>query len=128
LSDGSPLREPLTEIRNAAERAVAMTQQLMAFSRKQAVQTEVLNLNSVIAQCETLVRRLIGKDIRSVFIPASGLGSVKADRGQLGQIVMNLAANARDAMPHGGTLAVETANVELAEADGLVSPEAKPGS
>jgi two-component system cell cycle sensor histidine kinase/response regulator CckA len=99
LSSGDPLMEPLTEIRKAAERAVAVTQQLMAFSRKQALQTEVLNLNSVIAECEKLVRPLIGEDIRLVFIPGSDLGPVKADSGQLGQIIMNLAVNARDAMP-----------------------------
>jgi PAS domain S-box-containing protein len=128
LSNRDPLMEPLTEIRKAAERAVAMTQQLMAFSRKQGVETELLNLNSVIAECEKLVRRLIGEDIRLVFIPGSELGTVKADRGQLGQILMNLAVNSRDAMPHGGTLTIETANVELDEADSSANPEAKPGS
>ena len=128
LRSGDPLIEPLTAIRKAAERAVAMTQQLMAFSRKRVLQTEVLNLNSVIAECEKLVRPMIGEDIHLVFIPGSGLGLVKADRGQLGQIIMNLAVNSRDAMPHGGTLTIETASVELDEADARLNPEAKPGS
>ena len=128
LRSGDPLIEPLTEIRKAAERAVAMTQQLMAFSRKRMLQSEVLNLNSVIVECEKLVRPMIGEDIHLVFIPGSGLGLVKADRGQLGQIIMNLVVNSRDAMPHGGTLTIETAGVELDEADARANPEAKPGS
>ena len=102
-----------------------MTQQLMAFSRKRVLQTEVLNLNSVIAECEKLVRPMIGEDIHLVFIPGSGLGLVKADRGQLGQIIMNLVVNSRDAMPHGGTLTIETANVELDEADARAEPGGK---
>jgi PAS domain S-box-containing protein len=128
LSQGDPLMEPLNEIRKAAERAVAMTQQLMAFSRKRAVETELLNLSSVIAECEKLVRRLIGEDIRLVFISGSELGSVNGDRGQLSQVMMNLAVNSRDAMPHGGTLTIETANVEVDEADSSVNPGARPGS
>jgi PAS domain S-box-containing protein len=126
LSSEDPLVEPLTEIRKAAERAVAMTQQLMTFSRKQALQTEVLNLNSVLAECEKLVRPLIGEDIRLMFIPGPELGLVRADSGQLGQVVMNLVVNSRDAMPHGGTLTIETASVEVDEPDARTNPDAKP--
>jgi len=100
----------------------------MAFSRKQTLKTEVLNLNSVIAECEKLVRPLIGEDIHLVFTPGSGLGLVKADRGQLGQIIMNLVVNSRDAMPHGGTLTIETTAIELYDADACANQEAKPGS
>jgi CheY-like chemotaxis protein len=127
LTSGDPLIQPLTEIREAADRAVAMTQQLMAFSRRRVLQTEVLNLNSVSAECEKLVRPMIGEDIHFVFMPGAGLGLVKADRGQLGQIIMNLVLNSRDAMPHGGTLTIETANVELDEVNARTVPEAKPG-
>ncbi len=83
----------------------------MAFSRKRALQAEVLDLNLVIADCETLMRPLVGEDIHLVFHPGSAMSLVKADRGQLDQILMNLVVNSRDAMPHGGTLTIETADI-----------------
>src|SRR6185436_5348702 len=104
-----------------------MTRQLMAFSRKQVLQTEVLNLQLVIAECEKLVRPMIGEDINLVCLSGAGVGLVKADRGQLGQIILNLMVNARDAMPHGGTLTIETVNIELDEVGARVDPDATPG-
>jgi signal transduction histidine kinase len=91
------------------------------------LQSEVLSLNSVIVECEKLVRPMIGEDVHLVFVPGSGFDLVKADRGQLGQIIMNLVVNARDAMPHGGTLTIETADVELDEVDARENPEGRPG-
>ncbi len=128
LRSGDPLIEPLTEIRKAADRAVAMTQQLMAFSRKRVLQPEVLNLNSVIGEYEKLVGPMLGEDIHLLFTPGSGLGLVKVDRGELGQVIMNLVVNSRDAMPHGGTLTIETGGAEVDEADARGNPEATPGS
>lgn len=128
LKSDDPLIQPLTEIRKAAERAVGVTQQLMAFSRKRVLQTEVVNLNAVIAECEKLMRPMIVEDIHLLFIPGGGLGLVRADRGQLGQVIMNLVLNSRDAMPHGGTLTIETANVDLDEGNARKDPETKSGS
>jgi two-component system, cell cycle sensor histidine kinase and response regulator CckA len=128
LKSGDPAVEPVTGIRDAAERATELGQQLMAFSSKQPLQNEILNLNSVIANTEKLLRRLIEENVTIEFKPGSGLGPVKADRGQIGQIIMNLAINSRDAMPEGGTFTIETAAVELDESSALLSPDAKPGS
>ncbi len=128
LRSGDPVTGVVTAMQQAARRAVALTRQLMAFSHQQVLETEVLNLNSVVAECEKMLRRLIGEDIDLVFIPGSGLGMVKADPGQLDQIIMNLAVNSRDAMPQGGKLTIETANVELDEGDASLNAEAKPGS
>jgi PAS domain S-box-containing protein len=110
-----PLREDLIEIKRAGERAIALTRQLLAFSRKQVLQLKVLDLNSVVTDIEKLLRRLIAEDIELRVIPGSELGSIKADPGQIEQILMNLAVNARDAMPDGGTLTIETQGVYLDE-------------
>jgi len=128
LRSGDDVTEPVRAMQDAAQRAVALTQQLMAFSHVHVSETEVLNLNSVVAECETMLRRLIGEDINLVFIPGSGLGLVKADSAQLGQIIVNLVVNSRDAMPQGGKLIIETSSVELEEADARLNPDAKPGS
>jgi len=128
LRSGDPVTESVRTMQEAAQKAVALIQQLMVFSHEQVLQTEVLNLNSVVAECEEMLRRLIGEDIDLLFIPGSGLGRVKADPVQLGRIIMNLVLNSRDAMPQGGKLTIETASVELDEADARVNPEAKPGS
>jgi two-component system cell cycle sensor histidine kinase/response regulator CckA len=110
-----PLRRHVTEISKASDRAAVLTRQLLAFSRKQVLQPKVLDLNSIVGEMEKLLRRLIGEDVkfRAVFSPE--IGSVKADPGQIEQVIMNLAVNSRDAMPNGGTLTIETGNVVLDE-------------
>jgi nitrogen-specific signal transduction histidine kinase/ActR/RegA family two-component response regulator len=109
------LAEHLSQIRDGAERAVALTRQLLAFSRKQTLQPEVLDLNALVSDIEKMLRRLIGEDIDFVTKLEEGLGRVNVDRGQVEQVIMNLAVNARDAMPQGGKLTVETADVQLDE-------------
>ena len=113
LTSNDPLRSNLEEIKKAGDRAVSLTRQLLAFSRKQMLQPKVLDLNLLVSDLERMLRRLIGENIelRSILDPA--LGNVKADPGQIEQIVMNLVVNARDAMPHGGKLTIETANIFL---------------
>jgi PAS domain S-box-containing protein len=115
-----PLRlqmNALREIDRAAGRAGALTRQLLAFSRRQVLRPEVLDLNQVIAGLTPLVRRLIGEDVTVVVTPTPDLGKVRADLGQIEQVLMNLLVNARDAMPSGGTVQVCTANLEIDEAD-----------
>jgi len=106
------LRHAFADIRSAADRAASLTGQLLAFSRREMTRPAVLNLNDVIADIERLLARLIGEDIKSQFHPGQ-IGSICADLGQVQQIVMNLAVNARDAMPKGGELLIETENVHL---------------
>jgi PAS domain S-box-containing protein len=115
----------LDEICKASDRAASLTQQLLAFSRKQALQPEVLSLNAVVADMGKMLQRLIGEDIRLGTKLNPSLSLTKVDRGQIGQVVMNLAVNARDAMPQGGTLTIETDNVEWQEAGDRA--EARPG-
>jgi PAS domain S-box-containing protein len=112
----APIRKNIEQIRKTAERAAALTRQLLAFSRKQILAPKVLSLNTVVPDLTAMLQRLIGEDIDLVFRPDTGLGRVKADPGQLEQVIMNLVVNARDAMPEGGRITVETANVELSEA------------
>jgi PAS domain S-box-containing protein len=107
--------EALEEIRKAGERAAGLTQQLLAFSRRQVIQPAVININSTVRETETLLRRLIGEDVELVTRLAADLDLVCADPGQIQQIVMNLAVNSRDAMPNGGSLYIETSNVTLDE-------------
>ncbi len=107
------LRGPAQEIGKAAERATALTRQLLAFSRKQMLAPKVVDLNGVVTENLKMLTRLIGEDIDLVMVPGADIGAVKADPGQIEQVVMNLAVNARDAMPHGGKLTIETANVKL---------------
>ena len=110
---GSSESTIVAEIRAAGERAASLTQQLLAFSRKQLVQPTVLNLNQIVSEVQKMLARLIGEDVELVIRAAPELGNVKADAGHLQQILMNLAVNARDAMPRGGRLIIETCNVEL---------------
>jgi len=109
------LREPAQEIANASQRATALTRQLLAFSRKQMLAPKVIDLNIVVTESLRMLERVIGEDIDVVMVPGTELGSVKADPGQVEQVIMNLAVNARDAMPHGGKLTIETANISLNE-------------
>jgi PAS domain S-box-containing protein len=110
LDHRHPRRRQVEEIRKAGERAAALTQQLLAFSRRQVLQPKILDLNLVVAGMEDLLRRLIGEDVELVTALDPGLGSVEADPGQIEQVIVNLAVNARDAMPQGGCLRIQTAN------------------
>jgi PAS domain S-box-containing protein len=109
------LRGPAQEIANATQRATALTRQLLAFSRKQMLAPKVLDLNEVVAENLKMLTRMIGEDIDLVMVPSPVLGAVRADPGQIDQVIMNLTVNARDAMPQGGKLTIETANVTLDE-------------
>jgi two-component system cell cycle sensor histidine kinase/response regulator CckA len=111
IGESSPSRADVQEIKRAAERAALLTKQLLAFSRQQVLRPQVLDLNLVIGDLEQMLRRLLREDITIVLSLEPALGSVAADPGQVEQIIMNLAVNARDAMPNGGRLAIETANV-----------------
>jgi CheY-like chemotaxis protein len=122
------MRADIQEIRTAALRAADLTRQLLAFSRQQVLETKVLNLNEVLAEMEKMLGRLLGADIEVTILPARKLGNVKADPGQLEQIVMNLAVNARDAMLAGGHLTLETANVDLDEDYANAHHDVRPGS
>jgi two-component system cell cycle sensor histidine kinase/response regulator CckA len=115
----SALSDGIGEIQQAGNRAADLTKQLLAFSRRQLIQPTVLNLNLVIVDVQKMLRRLIGEDIEIVINLAEDLGNVHADPGQMQQIIVNLAVNARDAMPSGGTLYIETANIDI---DAPISP------
>ena len=115
LEERDPLWSDISHIKDAAVRAAGLTRQLLAFSRKQTLEPRVLGLNDVVVNLERMLRRLIGEDIEFRTVLAEELGRVKADPGQVEQVIMNLAVNARDAMPEGGKLTIETANVELDE-------------
>ncbi len=113
LEEGHPLRKKALQIREAGKKAAALIRQLMAFSRKQVLQPEILNLNDVLSNLKKMLPRIIGEDIHLAFALRTDLGNVKADPGQIEQVVMNLVVNARDAMPQGGKLTLETQNVDL---------------
>ena len=115
LRQDSPHRSSIEEIQKASDRASALTRQLLAFSRKQILQPKVLDLNIVVTDLEKMVRRLIGEDIDLLTITSPVLGEVKADPGQIEQVLLNLIVNARDAMPKGGKLTIETRNVVHSE-------------
>jgi PAS domain S-box-containing protein len=115
MGPGDPLREPVGEILLAGNRAAALTQQLMAFSRKQVAEPRVISLNDVVAEAGKMLSRLIGEDIEIITRLDPSLGSVMADPSQMNQVLMNLAVNARDAMPEGGRIVIETLNTDLDE-------------
>ncbi len=117
MQDNEAALADLTEIKGAIKRASALTSRLLAFSRRQILQPEVLDLDAVLSGCAKLLRPLIGEDIEMVIRPTRGLGRIKADPFQIDQVVINLAVNARDAMPAGGTLILETSNRVLHEED-----------
>ena len=127
LGPDPALRGPAKEISTAAERATSLTRQLLAFSRKQMLAPKVLDLNAVVTENLKMLTRLIGEDIDLVMIPGADLGAVKADPGQIEQVILNLAVNARDAMPHGGRLTIETSNVTLDEAYARLHSPVQPG-
>jgi PAS domain S-box-containing protein len=128
LGKTDPLRKDLGEIRKAGERAAALTRQLLAFSRKQMMQPRLLDLNQVVGDMDKMLRRLIGEDIELALQLDPHLGYVKADPGQIEQVIMNLVINARDAMPHGGKLVIETRNVEFKAAHAKTQEEMNTGS
>jgi PAS domain S-box-containing protein len=115
LREGDPMRQDMEEILRAAHRAAELTRQLLAFSRQQVLAPRVLDLNEVVQSVDKMLRRLVGEDVELLSVLAPGLGHVKADPGQLEQVIVNLAVNARDAMPTGGKLTIETADAEVAE-------------
>jgi two-component system cell cycle sensor histidine kinase/response regulator CckA len=127
LRPGDPLREGMVQVLKASERAAGLTRQLLAFGRRQVLQPISLDLNALAADMEKMLRRLIGEDIELRVCAGTGLWRVKADPGHLEQVVMNLVVNARDAMPTGGKLTVETHNVNLGAAYAETHADAVPG-
>lgn len=127
LKEGDPLRRDLEEIRRAGERAAKLTRQLLAFSRRQNLELRVIDLNEVIEGMCSMLGRVLGEDIALDLHLSEDLGATRADAGQVEQIILNLAVNARDAMPSGGTLIVETANVALDEQFTAGHLDLKPG-
>jgi len=128
LAPGERIRDDILQVRRAGERATELTQQLLAFSRQQVLQPKVLNLNHVLLDMEKMLRRLLGEDIELSLLTARPVHNVHADLGQVGQIVMNLAVNARDAMPVGGKLTLETGNCEFDETYAASHPGVVPGA
>ncbi|MBI3468415.1 MAG: PAS domain S-box protein [Planctomycetes bacterium] len=123
----NPLYPMISEIKNAADRATALTRQLLAFSRRQVLQPHVLDLNRVIADFEKMLRRMIGEDVELRTVLASNLARVRLDPGQIEQVLMNLVVNARDAMPQGGVVVFETFNLTIDSKGHPLFPEAQPG-
>jgi PAS domain S-box-containing protein len=127
ITPESPLSGPLLQVSKAADRAAALTRQMLAFSRRQVMQVRVVSVNTVVSETSHLLRRIIGEDIQLITSMANGLANTRLDPDQLGQVILNLAVNARDAMPGGGVLHLETANVELDEAYCGAHPPTQPG-
>ncbi len=127
LGPDHPARDDAEEVRRAALKAADLTRQLLAFSRRQVLQPKLLDLNAIVTEMEKLLRRLIGEDVALVTDLATDLGRVRADPSQLEQVIVNLAVNARDAMPHGGTLTLETAETDAEEVRGHGHAVVEPG-
>src|SRR5205809_4833182 len=127
LGSDDPKRDDVVQIRKAAEGAAALTRQLLAFSRQQVLEPKVLDLKATVTGTEKLLKRLIGEDVQLTTTLAPDLGAVKADPGQLEQIIINLAVNARDAMPAGGRLTIEAVNMEMDESYVRGHAAARPG-
>jgi PAS domain S-box-containing protein len=128
IDSAHPVRNHLDQIRKAADRAAALTRQLLTFSRQQVVQPSVLNLNTVVNNVSKMLVRIVGEDIRLALRPGTPLGSIRADLGQIEQVLMNLVVNSRDAMPSGGKILIETKDVELDQTYTLQHPGVAPGS
>ncbi len=122
-----PVRRDLKEIKQTADRAASLTRQLLAFARQQIIAPGVLNLNDLITNLDKMLRRLIGEDIELIITPAPDIGSIKVDAGQIEQVIVNLAVNARDAMPAGGKLVVETTNFTVVPEFAAQHPGLMPG-
>jgi signal transduction histidine kinase len=127
FGDNKEIRSNLETVRSTAERAAGLTRQLLIFSRKQTIQLSVLALNVVVQELETMLRRLIDENIELTFTPGKEIGRIKADPGYVGQVLMNLVVNARDAMPNGGKITVATSNATLDENHERAHPGAIPG-
>jgi two-component system, cell cycle sensor histidine kinase and response regulator CckA len=127
LDSLSPLRQSIEEIAKAGEQAAALTRQLLAFSRRQMLQKQVISVNDLVYNMSKMLKRLIGEDIELINALEPDLWQVKADPGQIEQIIMNLSVNARDAMPDGGKLIIKTENIIIDEAQSLIMPESQPG-
>jgi len=127
MDNQDPMKRRIEEIKKAGERAAALTRQLLAFSRKQVLKPQVISLNQIISNIKNMLNRLIGEDITFITSMHDQLKNIKADAGQIDQIIMNLAINARDAMPNGGELIIETENVIVDKHFGKLFPEARPG-
>ncbi len=127
MPDGSQSKQSVTQIEKAADRAAALTRQLLAFSRKQVLQPRVLDMNEVVAGMIRMFSRVIGANIDMAFLPGGNLSRVKADPGQIEQVLLNLVVNARDAMPDGGRLTIETSNVELDQGYAALHASVEPG-
>lgn len=127
LTPSDPAHSLIEQIRKAGERAAALTRQLLAFSRQQVMELKVLDLNAIVGDTEKMLRRLIGEDISLATALNPRLGTIKADAGQIEQIIMNLSVNARDAMPRGGKLTIETDNVSLDQSYAQSHMEVQPG-
>jgi len=127
LSEDSPIASDLNEVLALGDRASSLTRQLLAFGRRQRLERITVNINGLVENILKMLPRLIGEDIELRFIPGHDLGNVRADPGQVEQVLMNLAVNARDAMPDGGALTIETANVELDETEAAALDGGKPG-
>ncbi len=128
LAPDVPMRSDLEEIRKAAERAATLTRQLLVFSRQQILEPKILNLNDLVAGMTKMLERAVGEDLELTLVPAPELESIRADPGQIEIALMNLATNARDAMPKGGRLTIRTANVEIDEARARELGAVRPGS
>jgi len=127
LDKGSPLRKDLQEIEKASAQAASLTQQLLAFSRQQMLQPKVLDLNAVVQDTDKMLRRLIGEDIVLETLFGSAVERIKADLVQIEQVILNLAVNARDAMPNGGKMTLSTEMVTLSPVEAATLPDARPG-
>jgi two-component system cell cycle sensor histidine kinase/response regulator CckA len=127
LPEGSPLAKNAVEISRAAGRAATLTRQLLAYGRKQILQPETLDLNQVVAGMQGMLRHLMGNDVQTQIVSAPDLQAVLADAGQIEQVIMNMAINAREAMPHGGKLTLETANVSFDQESVGRYPELRAG-
>jgi PAS domain S-box-containing protein len=122
-----PVRRDLKEIKQTADRAANLTRQLLAFARQQIIARGILNLNDLVINLDKMLRRLIGEDVELVMMPSPDIGFVKVDSGQMEQVIVNLAVNARDAMPAGGSLILQIANVTITQEAAAAHPELPPG-